>query len=497
MSWANRSFGRQGFHRVFRGATLLELLIVMTIIGTVMALVLVAAWPLLNPEKGLPELPNAVLVDEQELALAGFTDKPLQVPAAPAIFGGRDTHIPDQYLIRFAPWVTDQAAEAGKLAGAYAGGKVLHVYDHPVVNGCNVYIPGVTTDQLKTHASVASVEADGRCYLSAETTPTGVKRISFSGASSQRTYDPAAVGLSPVQGTLVLTATNKVVIAVMDTGIDGSHPDLYVTNSVGFGYPNGTDQNGHGTHVAGTIGAKQNNQGVIGVFPGAPLWSLRVLGASGSGSYGDVANALQYVIANANQISACNMSFGGGKSQMINDLVDKCVDAGVVMVAAAGNSTDDADKYTPSSAPKALTVSALADSDGKYGGTGASTSYGNDDTFATFSNYGTRVDVIAPGVNILSTLPKKKYGSLSGTSMAAPHIAGLMGLYRDSTVSTPTGNRKALPLEVLALLVQNIGAEVVPGRYDSRTYPLLVGATTSSPSPTPDPGSDPSPSPRR
>jgi subtilisin family serine protease len=130
---------------------------------------------------------------------------------------------------------------------------------------------------------------------------------------------------------------------------------------------------------------------------------------------------------------------------------------------------------SPASAAKAVTVAALADTDGKYGGTGRATSYGKDDTFATFSNYGAGVDAIAPGVNIISTLPRNRYGSLSGTSMATPHVAGLMGLYRNSTVSTPTGSRRATPLEVLSLLLRNIGAELIPGRYDGRTYPLLVG----------------------
>jgi hypothetical protein len=439
-----------------------------------MALLFTAAVPLLTREAALPELPNAVLVSEDEMHLAALMGQP-PAPAEPSTFGERPTHVPDQYLVRFGRSVANPTAEAAKLVSAYGGGKVLQVYDDAVMKGCNVYIPGITSDRLASHPSVAGVEQEGYCYLCAESTPNGVKRIT-TGASPQLTRDPARLGLPNVTGTLVRASTTNVVIAVIDTGIDRTHPDLNVTESIGFGYADGNDGNGHGTHVSGTIAAKQgNNLGVVGVFPGASLWSLRVLGPSGSGTYGNVAKALQHVRANANRISAVNMSIGGGYSKMINDLVDACVDAGVPMVVAAGNEGRDARLYTPSSAAKACTVSALVDTDGLHGGRGKTATYGKDDSFATFSNYGAGVDAIAPGVSIVSTLPRARYGSLSGTSMASPHVAGLMGLYRESQVSTSSGTRRATPLEVLSLLVKNTGVELIPGRRDTRTYPLLIG----------------------
>ncbi len=470
-----RPFGERRVRRARGGVTLVELMVSLAIIGLLLALTLRVCWPLIWPAGEFPDLPNAVVVGEHELAVAEFKDQPLQLPSEPTNRAGRPQWVPNQYLVRFSPAVANPAAEADRLVAAHPGGKVLNVYDDDVLKGCNVYIPGITPGDLRGRPSVIGVEQDGYCYLSADTTPTGVKRISSAGAVPVPTQiDPLTLGLPAVSGSLVKTTTSKVV-AVIDTGIDGKHVDLRVVRSVGFGYSNGNDQNGHGTHVAGIIGAKVNNRGVVGVYPAVSLWSLRVLSASGSGTYGDVAKALQYVRSNASQVAAANMSLGGGYSQMINDLVDACVDAGVVMVVAAGNERADAQSSTPASAPKAITVSALCDTDGRYGGIGPSSSLGKDDTFATFSNYGTRVDVIAPGVNILSTLPKNRYGSLSGTSMAAPHVAGLMGMYRDSTVNTPSGTRRAQPLEILSLLVSNIGVELIPGRYDSRNYPLLIG----------------------
>jgi prepilin-type N-terminal cleavage/methylation domain-containing protein len=422
--------GNVGSSRVRRGATLIEVLVVVTIIALIFSLVFTACWPLLHREKTLSELPNAVLVDEGELHIAAFTNEPLQVPADPSLPPEQPTHVPHQYLLRFDPAVPDPAVAAQRLVAAYAGGTVLAVYDSPGIKGCGVYVPDVTSAELASQASrigapLIDVERDAYCSICAETTPTGVKRISFSGATPQLTrIDPATLGLPNVTGNLVKSTINDVVIAVIDTGIDGSHPDLTVARSLGFGYPNGNDGNGHGTHVAGIIAARQNNQGVVGVFPGARLWSLRVIGPSGSGTYSDLARALQYVIANANQIGVANISLGGPYSKMINDLVDSCANAGVVMVVAAGNEKRDARLSSPASAAKAVTVAALADTDGKYGGTGRATSYGKDDTFATFSNYGAGVDAIAPGVNIISTLPRNRYGSLSGTSMATPHVAG-------------------------------------------------------------------------
>jgi subtilisin len=132
------------------------------------------------------------------------------------------------------------------------------------------------------------------------------------------------------------------------------------------------------------------------------------------------------------------MSLGGGYSQALNNAVKSGAQAGIVFVVAAGNENDSAGNYSPASEPSAIAVSALADSDGAPGAEGVATSYGADDTFATFSNYGDAVDIAAPGVDILSTFPGGGYAIGSGTSMAAPHVAGAAALYMAFQESRPT-----------------------------------------------------------
>ncbi len=183
---------------------------------------------------------------------------------------------------------------------------------------------------------------------------------------------------------------------------------------------------------------------VVGVAPSAKLWSIRVLDKNGSGTWSSVICGLDVVAANGpangGSITVANMSLGGGGvsdnncGNTNNDALHKAVcrvrDSGVTIVVAAGNSGVDASGFVPAAYDDAvITVSALADSDGKPGGLGAGTSYGADDTFATFSNWGTPVDIGAPGVSINSTWLGGGYKSISGTSMASPHVAGAAALY--------------------------------------------------------------------
>ncbi len=195
-----------------------------------------------------------------------------------------------------------------------------------------------------------------------------------------------------------------------------------------------SDGNGHGTHVAGTIGALDNSIGVVGVAPGARLWAVRVLNNQGSGFLSDVIAGIDWVTQNAATIEVANMSLGwtGGDTDPndpAHDAIRRSVAKGVVYAVAAGNSAKDAAGFAPASYDEVITTSAIADSDGLGGAFGPATSYGSDDSFATFSNFGADVDLAAPGVDILSTLPGGKYGKLSGTSMASPHAAGAAALY--------------------------------------------------------------------
>jgi subtilisin len=191
------------------------------------------------------------------------------------------------------------------------------------------------------------------------------------------------------------------------------------------------DKNGHGTHVAGTIGALDNNAGVVGVAPGARIWSVKVLNAQGSGNMSDIIAGIDYVTANASSIEVANMSLGCEcTSAALNTAISKAVAAGVTIVVAAGNSAKDSTTYSPANHPDAITVSAIADFNGLAGGGAASTCYSDvDDTFANFSNFGAPVDIAAPGVCINSTWKGSAYKSISGTSMASPHVAGAAALY--------------------------------------------------------------------
>ncbi|MBI3944647.1 MAG: S8 family serine peptidase [Armatimonadetes bacterium] len=236
-------------------------------------------------------------------------------------------------------------------------------------------------------------------------------------------------------------------IAVIDTGIDLTHPDLRVVGNVTFvsGTKNGNDDNGHGSHVAGTAAAIAGNGGVRGVAPGAPLYAVKVLDRNGSGWYSRVIAGVDWVKARAGTIRVANMSLGGPKYKPLDDAISAAVTAGVTFVVAAGNSADDAGLYSPSGGGSVICVSAIADSDGKPGGLGNDTAYGPDDTFASFSSFGSAVDLAAPGVGITSTYRGGRYATLSGTSMASPHVAGAAALYIAKTgITSPTSVRSGL-----------------------------------------------------
>jgi subtilisin len=205
---------------------------------------------------------------------------------------------------------------------------------------------------------------------------------------------------------------------IIDSGIDFDHPDLNVdvTKSRSFisGQPSADDENGHGTHVAGVIGAKNNTIGILGVASGAKLVSLRVLKADGEGLLSSIIQALAYVNANGVAGDVVNMSLGEeGISSTLDQQVQNTAARGILIAIAAGNDSKPARDYSPGRAngPNIFTVSAT-DSLGK---------------FANFSNYGNDVvDVAAPGVSIISTYKNGQYAIMSGTSMAAPHVAGLL-----------------------------------------------------------------------
>ncbi len=221
------------------------------------------------------------------------------------------------------------------------------------------------------------------------------------------------------------------------------------------------DGNGHGTHVAGTIGALDNTVGVVGMAPGARIWPVRVLDNRGSGTYSAIVCGIDYVTAHADEIEVANMSLGGGgaddgncgnsNNDAMHRAICNSVAAGITYVVAAGNETDDSANHVPAAYDEVITVSALADFNGLPGGGAAATCRSDvDDTFASFSNYGADVDIIAPGVCINSTWKGGGYSTISGTSMASPHVAGGAALYA-------ANNPSAAPAQVKSAL-QNAGS---------------------------------------
>jgi subtilisin family serine protease len=342
-----------------------------------------------------------------------------------------------------APPTGDQAAEpyivvlqngaaAGKVANEHSrryDAQVNHVF-RSALRGYSARMSPQAAHRLKDDSRVLYVQRDGVARASAQTTPSGITRTAAAQSAT------AAIDGSDQRV--------DVDVAVIDTGVDLDHPDLNVNTAGAVNCSRGRsadDGNGHGTHVAGTIGAVDDSTGVVGMAPGARIWPVRVLDNRGSGSYSDIVCGIDYVTAHADEIEVANMSLGGGGSDdgscgnSNNDAMHRAicgsVAAGVTYVVAAGNETDDAANHVPAAYDEVITVSALADFNGLPGGGAPSTCRSDvDDTFASFSNYGADVDLIAPGVCIESTWMLGGYNTISGTSMASPHVAGGAALYK-------------------------------------------------------------------
>lgn len=304
-----------------------------------------------------------------------------------------------------------------------------HVYTNAVA-GFSVEAPPHVVAAIAADPAVASVEADRAVRTAAQVTPRGVERIDADHA--------AGVGAGRDLG---------VDVAIIDTGI-ASHADLrvhervdctdkgieptveYVTYLLTDNCKSGgTDTDGHGTHVAGIVGARDNSSGVVGVAPGARLWSVRVLTATDNGSLQDVIAGVDHVALHADEIEVANISLvAEGRSDAMDAAIEGATDAGIAVVVAAGNDSASASNVTPANSPDAITVSAVTDLDGRPGARKSCSSgcLGGDDRFASYSNHG--ADIAAPGSYILSTSRDGKTATLSGTSMAAPHVAGAAAL---------------------------------------------------------------------
>ena len=360
------------------------------------------------------------------LALAAESSEVLaQVP--PANLGipvDLREEVRDSFIFVFTDDVS--TAEVTGRANAIArgnGGRLTHVYT-TALKGFAAKMPGDAAARITAqNPNIAYFEPDAIAFAFPKPPWAG------GGGDEEDTTCSTQItpwGITRVGGPLPSTASKAWVI---DTGIDLDHPDLNVNvglsaNFVWRGKNSPDDGNGHGTHVAGTIGAIDDLCDVVGVAAGATVVAVRVLGNSGSGSYSGVIAGVDYVAANASDGDVANMSLGGPYSQALNDAVEYAAAMkGVLFALAAGNSSDNTNDYSPASAEGSniYTVSAIDSSD----------------SFAWFSNYGIPpVDCAAPGVDVLSTKRGGGTTTYSGTSMAAPHVAGLLLL----PFGTPLGS---------------------------------------------------------
>jgi len=294
---------------------------------------------------------------------------------------------------------------------ARAGGAKLKNLD--LIGARAVWLPSkAAVEKLKTHSAVLRIDEDvevfalGRFEKSfttlAQVLPWGIDRIDAELVwPSGNTADPIKVG-------------------IIDTGISNTHPDLLANVKGGVNTINSrkkwNDDNGHGSHVAGIVAALNNTVGVVGAGPLADLYAIKVLNAAGSGYLSDVIEGIEWAITKNMQV--INMSLGTTSDiQSFHDAVTAAKTAGIVVVAAAGNSGGSV--IFPAAYPEAIAVSAT----------------GENNVIASWSSRGPAVDLAAPGVSIYSTYKGTSYATLSGTSMAAPHVVGSAAL----VLNTPVG----------------------------------------------------------
>jgi subtilisin len=432
-------------------------------------------------------------------------------PAAPGVAAappGAEV-VPDSYIV-----VLDSGhpSAVARQHVQQHGAEISHVYQH-AVQGYAATMSPRAAQAIARDPRVVRVEPETVESIQSQTLPTGVDRV--------ETDRNPTVSTDGSGDDLV-----DIPVAVIDTGV-ADHPDLNIGGRVDCtvrsgGGPfasyscvegQGDDDNGHGTHVAGTIAAIDSGDGVVGVAPGAPVWSVKVCPTNSCPSGAIIAGidwvtgqkasgAVDFAAANFSISSADSSNSCANPANTTHEAICGLVDEGVSFVMAAGN---DGRLKVPY--PVGFSVSAIADFDGVAGGEGAPTCRDDqDDTLANFSNHGDGVRIAAPGVCILSTWPGGGYNSISGTSMAAPHVAGAVALYLHANGQAPAQNAAG----VLAIEDAIIGAAHPQGTDihvcsydDSRTGgPLLFvnaaafgGAGSCGVAGDDDGGTDPDPDP--
>jgi subtilisin family serine protease len=330
---------------------------------------------------------------------------------------GTDRPIPDSYIV-----VVKDGADARSVA-AISGVSPRFVYT-AALNGFSATLNRGQLTALQNNPNVAYIEQNQAVTVTQSVTQTG----------ATWGLDRIDQKNRPLNSTFNYNATGAGVTAyIIDTGIFFAHADFGGRASTGVDLIDGgtaDDCHSHGTHVAGTVGGT-----TYGVAKAVNLVAVRVFDCSGSGSWDTIIAGIDWVIANHAAKAVANMSLGGGASAAVDTAVGNLINAGVTAVVAAGNGNwlgiaQDACKYSPARVPAAITVGATDSSDRK----------------ASFSNYGSCVDLFAPGVSITSDSNTTGTTVKSGTSMAAPHVAGVAALYLQGAATTtgPDAVRQAL-----------------------------------------------------
>jgi subtilisin len=288
------------------------------------------------------------------------------------------------------------ANENGRASVLAAGGNIQREFKF--INAVQVELPKVAVEKLKTARGVEFVEPDFMAQAYAQTVPWGIEHVNAPDVHS-----------AGFQGS-------GIKVAVLDTGILTSHADLQVVGGYDVtGIGSYVDDHGHGTHVAGTVAALNNTIGVIGAAPAAQLYAVKVLDRYGSGTYSNIIAGIEWAINN--DIDVINMSLGGSSgSTALEQACDAAYKAGILVVAAAGN------EGTSTGGTECIGYPA------KYSSVMAVGSITSSNIRSYFSSTGATLEIMAPGSDIYSTTINGSYGTMSGTSMACPHVAGVAAL---------------------------------------------------------------------
>jgi aqualysin 1 len=351
------------------------------------------------------------------LVLSTVTPVAAEKGGAPIYGADSASAIPGRYIVVFKPGTPAANVSAAAENARGRGGQVDFVYES-ALSGFAGSFPEQALNGLRNNPNIEYIEADQVVTLDATQSPAtwGLDRI------DQRNL--------PLSNSYTYNFTGAGVTAyIIDTGIRFSHNEFGGRAISGFDSIDGgsaDDCNGHGTHVAGTVGGS-----VYGVAKGVTLIAVRVLNCSGSGTTSGVIAGVDWVTTHHTTGKAvANMSLGGGASTSLDNAVKNSIADGVVYAVAAGNSNRDACRFSPARVPEAITVGATTSSDAR----------------ASYSNFGSCLDLFAPGSSITSAwyTSNTATNTISGTSMAAPHVAGVAALYLEGHSGTPQQVRDAI-----------------------------------------------------